>query len=169
VVDLDGRSCVELPLGDYDLCVHLGREGFLPVVLEKISPKLGAERSPHDLRLERGIDARVRFVGPADGPAMPAGSRLVFLLEQGQLAISRGSVRPGDPRVNSQFGGDHGVSLRIDDDAVRMQLLDREDFYFDGATLRGLRPGHYIVKAFPDDLEFAPAEFEIRGPGKPRS
>jgi hypothetical protein len=166
VIDLDGRSCLELPLGEYDLRVDLAREGYLPVVLERISPTLDPDPKAHNVRLERGVDVHVRLSGPAQAPGIPPGSRVVFLLERSQLPSVEGPFSPGDPRANSSYGGDHGVQLRIDDDDVRSQTLGREEFYFDGATLRGLRAGHYFVKGFPDDLEFVPSEFDLKGPGK---
>ncbi len=166
VIDLDGRSCVELPLGEYDLGIQLAGEGYLPAVLEKVSPTLDAEAPAHELRLTRGIDVRVRLAGPADASGQPPGSRVVFLLERSQLASVEGPLPPGDPRANQEYGGDHGVRLRIDDDDVRSQSLDGEKYWFDGATMRGLRAGHYSVKAFPDDLQFVPSEFEVKGPGR---
>ena len=54
--------------------------------------------------------------------------------------------------------------MRLDDPALMNQLLTGDFNETGRARLPGLASGHYLVKCYPDDFVFEPAEFELSGP-----
>jgi len=164
-VEIDMQGCLELelPLGPCEIQLDLAEEGCLPVPTQTVT----IASTPVTLSVEivRGIELRLQLIGSKDlGPAALE-DHLFFLVEKGQLdSISGPYPEPGPP-ANQSFGGNEGIQMRILDATLMNQMLG-SDAFAEGVLLRALVPGHYFVKAYPDDFVFEPAEFELAGPEK---
>jgi hypothetical protein len=96
-----------------------------------------------ELRLVRGVSARFRF----EGAPLPE-DHLVYLIESDKLANVHLERRPN-------------TGLLIDaSDFPPSHLFDR-CVHGSAITLRGLAPGHYRFKVFPDDLRITPDEIVL--------
>ncbi len=168
--EFDARGCLEIALavGTYDVKVDLTKAGYRPVAREGIAVTDDIASSTYTLEVERGWEARLRFLARPDADADTAKHHAIFVVERGQLESISGPFPGHDPRVTQNIGGggDRGIHLRIEDEALMSQFLDRTEFFGEGASLIGLAAGHYFVKCFPDDLEFEPSEFDVKGPDR---
>ncbi|HEX5052689.1 MAG TPA: carboxypeptidase regulatory-like domain-containing protein [Planctomycetota bacterium] len=156
--DANGGIDMELPVGAADVVVSMLAAGYAPQhalglpVLDQAAPE------PIEVLLERGVQVRVELVG-----ASPAGDdmkdHLLFLLHSSQLDLVRGPFAeqggPSNHRIN-------GINMWIGEPGLMHQLLSLKD---DGAAvLKGLLPGSYCLRAFPDEFVFTPAMATV-GPG----
>jgi RNA polymerase sigma factor (sigma-70 family) len=162
-VDVHGILEAERELGLYDLRLAFQEDGYLPVEVRGIEVSRSPP-PPRTVELVRGAELELVLEppDPGDGSPHPARGHLVFLLERGQLGSISGPYPTQEPPANIRW---NGICLRIDDPDIRKQNLGLEH---GRATLRGLAPGTYSLRAFPDDFVFEPAELELQG-SEPRT
>lgn len=160
-IDVSGEIELEMAVGDYEVTIDLREEGYLPSAPQRVSVRHALVPEPLVIALERGLEVRVQMIGP-EGSAFPG--PVLFLLERAQLAAISGPYPRQEPPVNHSFGGSSGIHLSIDDPWLVGQHLGREEFFGEGGVLRGLAPGHYFVRAFPDELVLEPSELDLAGP-----
>jgi hypothetical protein len=157
-IDLAGFVEFELLAGEHELALDLAAAGYLPAIARAT---VASDAPPRVIEIVRGVQARVHLEGDADGGPTPLSGHLVFLVEHGQLGRISGPL-PEDQPYNNRI---NGIRMRIDDPVLMQQMLTG-DFYDTGiAELPCLAPGRYVVKCYPDDFTFEPAEHDVRGPG----
>lgn len=163
-LQIDTRGCVELelPVGEVEWELDLASEGYLPLPRQRLSVTGGSEPTTLTIEVERGVAARLRLVSAAGVDPAARNGRLLFLVERSQLGSISGPYDNAE-QGNIRFGND-SLRMRIDDRSLLHQKLAEQAFSEAGATLEGLRPGHYFVKSYPDDLAFEPAELDLAGP-----
>jgi len=158
-IDTQGGIELELAIGNYQVEVDLGAEGYLPSARQTVSVTSSPAPAPHVLELGRGIPVDLTFIGGAE-ISSPLHDHLVFLVERAQLASIAGPFPAQGPPSNHRL---NGICMRIDDPT----LMNRFFTGFDEtgrARHPGLAPGHYFVKCYPDDFVFEPAELDLAGP-----
>lgn len=164
-IQIDRNGCFEFELrvGDYDIRLDLGEEGYRPLACDAIPVRAG-EPTVRTIELVRGIEVRVRIAGPSGNEVLPLAGHLLFLVERGQIDSISGPYPKGDPQGHHSFGGINGLRMRIDDPSLMQQFLYSDDVFRDGMVLKALAPGRYSVRCFPEDYDFEPAELDVRGP-----
>jgi len=138
-----------------DVFLDLRAAGYAQETVEGIALAApGAEPGTVEVRLVRGLDCRFRLSDPGAREALDGA--LVFVLAEGEDASVRGPFPDGSGESNHRI---NGAMMWLERRELTSRLL-----HFDG-TGRGeierLRPGAYSIRAFPDDVRFEPATFEL--------
>jgi len=142
--DPDGWRSIEIREGSYELMLRSDRFGYEPLILRSVS--IHADRTTEvDPGLRRGIDLRLTLAPRSD--PLPE-NHAVFLLEESAWDGVRHSEEDGwwdggEAHPDSSF---YSRLLRFDGET---------------ATLRGLAPGRYRFKVFPDDIKIEPERVEL--------
>ncbi|MCP3916195.1 MAG: sigma-70 family RNA polymerase sigma factor [bacterium] len=153
-VDLSGNVAIEVPVGRIDVAFYLNDDGYFPAQFDSL--QVTREERPRELiELRRGTELELRVVG--EELPQTAG-HLFFVLHESQFDAVRGPFpRQGGPsnhRIN-------GVNMWVREPGL---LYQKPEFDHTMRTLqRGLKPGRYALKVFPDDYVFEPATFEVEG------
>lgn len=142
---------LDLPVGSIDLVVNLQKEGYLPWSLSGFGVEVGPTKEL-EVRLTRGVDARVDLLAETDEPFSSLREHEFFLLEATQLDFVRGPFPEDDSRSNIKA---NGIRMWLQDPAMLNQMLSIDDT--GTALLRGLAPGQYALRALPADLDIEPA------------
>jgi len=108
------------------------------------------------VELERGIDVTIRLRGQAAFTAEDRRNHLIFLLEESELSAVSGPYPRRGGESNRHI---NGINMRIQEPRLLQQMLKFNEN--DIARHKGLRPGRYTIRAYPDALEFAPRTFEL--------
>jgi hypothetical protein len=154
-VDVYGRFAAELEAGTVDLRLHFPADGYAPATLHGIAVPANGETEPIVVRLEHGVEARLVMDAPASASGLLDG-HVVFLLEEGQLGLVEGPIPDDAPGPNDRIGG---IRMRIGDPLLRSQRVDPAETAVQ--VFRGLAPGRYHLRAFPDGVAFEPASFDV--------
>ncbi|MEM7198720.1 MAG: carboxypeptidase-like regulatory domain-containing protein [Planctomycetota bacterium] len=155
-VDTQGRLELELPIGHVDVLLRFQKSGYRPRTVTSLAVTAGAS-PPVPVLLERGLDLEVRLQGGAGANVAERGPCVLFALETAQVGKVRVAAR-GAPDQNARV---NGVHLHLDDPGLLQQMLRSSQ---GATTLRGLVPGSYTVRAFPDVVELTPSSFRVREP-----
>lgn len=160
-IDLDGVLEIRRPAGPLDLRLAFRADGFQPLERLGLAIPPDLDSAPIRIELEPGIELRLRFEpGPASAGPSPFRGHLVFLLARADLSRVSGPYPSQDPPSNHRINGTCMRLERPDLLEERLPLYDDVGF----VVRRGLAPGAHFLRAFPDDLLFEPAEFELAGP-----
>jgi protocatechuate 3,4-dioxygenase beta subunit len=155
-LDLYGRTAFGVEAGSVDVLVHLAGGGYAPARVRGIAVPEGAESDEVLVRLERGADARLDL-GP---DVSDLREHLLFLLEERQLASIEGPFPVESGRANDRI---NGIRMRLEDPLLLNQFVDVEDGGV--RVLRGLAPGRYHLRIYPDDIALEPASFDLPAAG----
>ena len=150
-LDVAGRLAFDVEAGRVDVRVHLAGNGYERALVRGVAVPEDGESEEVVVRLEPGAEARISLDG--DGPLR---DHAVFALEEGQLGLVEG------PLPDQQLPGTvdlDGICVRLADPLLLNQCLIRR---LGGVhVLRGLAPGRYRLRAFPDDVVFEPEVFDV--------
>src|SRR5262249_30578090 len=147
--DQDGWYAQRLPAGRVELSVREdgSRAGYRPIELET---ELGP-REPRRVEFSLQIGASLELRLAPEQAALPA-DHTVLLLEQEIF---------DEVRVDEHSWDGGRLGSTVFQRAVRLKPDD-------SATIRGLAPGRFRFKVFPDDLVLEPASVELGdGPHEP--
>lgn len=155
----NGEVDLGLPIGSVDLSIYANSEGYAPRQLFGVRVDREPNPSPVVVELTRGIEALIALVGdsPLDRELLEGHS--FFFLERFQVDLVRGPFPNQGGPSNFRIGG---INLWLAEPGLMGQLLQLDETGL--VLLRGLAPGTYSLKVFPDDLTFQPAEMAVAGP-----
>lgn len=156
VLELVGHTIdLELPVGTVDLSLFLSADGYAPARIHDVPVSAGEPGAPFVVRLARGVEVKLRLE-PRPMTAAERRGRLFFLLEESELASVRGPYPTQGGPSNHKVGG---VCMWLGEPGLLEQMVHFDEA---GAALRkGLAPGRYGVRYYPDDYAFAPETFEV--------
>ena len=150
--DITGALDLELPLGPVDIAVSRLKDGFAPQHRYGLLVGESPDPAPIEIALARGLEVRIAFAGERPFDAATRRDHLLFLLETSQLGSLRGPFPQQGGPSNIRFGG---INLWLGEPGLLHQLLMVQE---DGtAMVKGLAPGEYTLRAYPDDFVFTPA------------
>lgn len=156
--DLEGVVTFPAPVGAIEVRVMLSDAGYIPSgwLPATAGPAGRADETVVDL--VRGVDATLVF--DREVGASLAGTHELFLLEEERVSEVAG------PFLGNTRRGQLGFTVKSDvgdlvlaDSALEQRML--RGLAAGSARVRGLAPGTYVLRAFPDDLAIEPARFEI--------
>jgi hypothetical protein len=154
-LDISGEIAFEVEGGDVDVLIDYSEDGYVPVVRAGIHAVAGS--APVVLRLQRGAEARIAL---ANAPLL---QHAVYLLRAGEAERIHGPLRPDDPTRTYSV---NGVALRMDEPWLPPRVVSTGSS--EVLAYRGLAPGRYQLRTYPDDVAFEPAWFDVPAPdGEP--
>jgi len=152
--DVNGEVEATVDAGRFDVHVHAASDGYAPARVDGVSVPADGESERVVIRLERGVTARLMLEGTEE----MLGGHLFVLVHEKQLDAIAGPPPDGE----SSNWTINGISVRIDDPALRNQMLAPPT---PGRhALTGLSPGRYHVRVYPDDLACEPEVFDLPAP-----
>lgn len=155
-IDSNGRIEVRLPQGRIDVSVAVPGTGYSPRLVSDLLVADDPQPAAIPIALSRGVTWRLHVVGDRPFDRAARGSCQVFLLDQAQGQLLRGPFAEQGGESNHRI---NGVNLWMADPNLQNQWLAFDD---DGvATLSGLAPGRYTLRALPDDVVFEPASLDV--------
>lgn len=160
LIDSTGLIDLELPLGTVDVSVCMLADGYRPQRLLGMPVVSIASPEPVEVLLVRGVELHIAITGEQPFDAATRKDHLLFLLEQSQFESLRGPFAQQGGPSNWRIGG---ICMWVGEPGLMRQLLDVQE---DGtAVLRGLAPGTYSLRAYPDDFVFTPPTVRVGDQG----
>jgi hypothetical protein len=148
---------MDLPVGQVDISIYLNADGYAPKAVLGLRVDRQSNGTPVVVELTRGVEARIAVSGDSAFDRDVREGHAFFFLERSQLDLVRGPF--------PHQGGDSNIRMGVNMWLADYGLMNQSpEFEGDAAELRGLMPGTYSLRAFPDDLVFEPAEVEVVGP-----
>ncbi|MEW6071131.1 MAG: carboxypeptidase regulatory-like domain-containing protein [Planctomycetota bacterium] len=155
-LSLDGTALLQLPAGAVDLSVYLTELGYAPRLVIGIEVTADPAPAPLVVALTAAGEATLVFRATDGSPLSAFQKHHLFLLADAELELlHEPTPRPEDPG-NIKF---NGISVWI----AAPGLLQRWLVLDEGgrASVRGLPPGTYTIRAIPADFRFDPERVEI--------
>jgi hypothetical protein len=150
--DLLGCISFKTDPGTYDLVLHFATSGFVPARLTGVVVPEAGKSEEAVVYLDRGVDVRLNFDSKLDWPS----GHIVFLLQQGQLGMVEGPLSDEDGTATIRI---NGLRLRLEDSTLMNQRVEPVEGGV--RTMRGLVPGRYQLRAFPDNVAFEPDSIDL--------
>ena len=153
-LDEQGRTRINLPVGSIDLCFSFLDAGYVRREIDGIP--VGETNEELVVLLSRGIDRSIELA-LGSIPLAEQEGHILFLLAEDQLDQVAG---PFPLRGGPSNRSVSGVNLWLADPGLLNQRLHFVEPGVD--SLRGFTTGRYVLRSYPDDLVFEPAEIELR-------
>ena len=139
-----------------ELSIHLEDEGWMPRTVQGLTVRATSDPRPARVELRAGLPLTLRLVDTSGRAGGPEGC-LLFALAEHELPLIRGPYAREAGLHSIRL---NGVCIWLGDPGLRINRLDVDAA--GTATLRGLAPGRYTLRAFgPQDVIFDPPHVEI--------
>lgn len=160
-IDATGLFEMRLPIGAVDVSMWLTEGGYQARTLQALPVTANADPAPIPVELVRGARVELVLAGDTPMPRDIAQKHLLFFVDERTSALVRGPFAKQGGESNHRL---NGINMWFGNPG----LLHRHVHFTtagDPVALRGLAPGRHWLRAFPDDLVFEPASFDVTESG----